>query len=373
MDESVSKNQIMKIAFFNSIKTWGGGEKWHFDAAVHFANLGHDVYFFGAHHSKLRTKLIGHPAITFVQVDLTNFSFLNPLKRCSLTSKFKELQIETILINNPKDLKIAAYAAHTAQVPRIIYRRGSAIPIKNTFLNQRIFNKYITDILANSEATKETILAKNSQLFPKDKIKVIYNPIDFHKFDHLEYRKIVPDRLSDELIIGNLARLAPQKNQKFLIDLSLELSRQNIKHQIYITGKGELEEELKAYNLEKGTHKNVHFLGFTDSPRSFLIDIDIFVLSSLWEGFGYVLAEASLAERPIIAFNSSSNPELVIDGLTGFLTNTNSFPQIVEKIKILQDKNLRNKMGLAGRQFVLDSFDKNKIYDSLEDYILKRN
>lgn len=361
----------MKIAFFNTIKSWGGGEKWHFDAAVHFANIGHEVYFFGDSNSKLKTRLLDFPTITYIAINLNNFSFLNPLKRCALMSKFQELKIETVLINNPKDLKIAAYAAHTAKVPRIIYRRGSAIPIKNTFLNQRIFKNYVTDVLANSQATKETILANNSQLFPKDRIKVIYNPIDIQKFDRLEYKRIVPNHTEDELIIGNLARLAPQKNQKFLIDLSLELSQQDIKHQIYITGKGELEEELKNYNTEKGTLNNVHFLGFTDSPRSFLIDIDIFVLSSLWEGFGYVLAEASLAEKPIIAFNISSNPELVKDHISGFLTETNNMSQIVEKIKILQDSNLRRKMGDAGRKFVLESFDKNSIYKHLEEYILQ--
>nr|WP_315402678.1 glycosyltransferase [uncultured Sphingobacterium sp.] len=360
----------MRIGFFNSIETWGGGEKWHFESAVHFAKLGHDVYFFGSKNSKLETKLLAFPAITYIEVHLTNLSFLNPVKRCYLTSTFEKLQIEVVLINNPRDLKIAAYAAHSAGVPRIIYRRGSAIPIKNTFLNQRIFGNYITDVLANSYATRETILANNPQLFPKEKIRVIYNPIDFQKFDQLVYKKIVPDRKDDSLIIGNLARLAPQKNQKFLIDLSVELTRLQIKHQIYITGKGELESELKTYNIEKGTDKNVHFLGFTDSPRSFLVDIDIFILSSLWEGFGYVLAEASLAEKPIIAFNSSSNPELVKDNISGFLTEVNSIPQMVEKIKKLQDIKLRKEMGTAGRKFILKSFDKNIIYKNLEDYIL---
>lgn len=363
----------MRIGFFNSIASWGGGEKWHFEAAIHFAKLGHEVYFFGDQNSKLRTKLLDYPQITFVVVNLTNFSFLNPVKRYSLTAKFKELKLKTLLINNPKDLKIAAYAAHTAGIPRIIYRRGSAIPIKNTFLNQRIFTHYVTDVLANSLATKRTILINNQNLFPEEKIKVIYNPIDIDAFDRSSYQKIVPKREPDELIIGNLARLSPEKNQKLLIDLSVVLSEQNIKHQIYITGKGESEKELKAYNEKRGTAKNVHFLAFTDSPKSFLTDIDIFILPSQWEGFGYVLAEASLAEKPVIAFTNSSGPELVVDNVSGFLTDLNNIPQIVEKVKKLQDAELRQKMGAAGRQYVHQSFDKDKIYGSLEQYILQEN
>ena len=47
---------------------------------------------------------------------------------------------------------------------------------------------------------------------------------------------------------------------------------------------------------------------------------DVFLLPSLWEGFGYVIVEASLSELPIVAFDISSNSE-VINESTGFLTN----------------------------------------------------
>lgn len=58
-------------------------------------------------------------------------------------------------MNFSADIKTAGPAAKLAGVARIIYRRGSAIPIKNSLLNRFLFKRVLTDIIANSEATKK--------------------------------------------------------------------------------------------------------------------------------------------------------------------------------------------------------------------------
>lgn len=358
----------MKIAFFNSTKFWGGGEKWHFETAVTFSELNYEVYFFGNPKGKIYDKIKSQNNIRFIPVNLSNLSFLNPFKVNRLAKILKKEKIQTLIINHPGDLKIAANAAHKVGVKRIIYRRGSAIPIKNKFLNRYIFKNWVTDILANSQATKRTILEKNPNLFPENKIKVIYNYLDIQEFLSRESSpKIARD--NNEIIIGNLGRLSYQKNQKFLIDLSKRLTDENISHKIYIGGTGELENELKQYNKEQNTEKNVIFTGFETNVKNFLSGIDVFFLSSFWEGFGYVLAEASLCKKPIIAFNISSNPELVIENETGFLINENAIEEAVIRIKQLQDKDLRDKLGNNGFNYVLQNFDKNKIQEQLKIYL----
>lgn len=360
----------MKIAFFNSIQFWGGGEKWHYETAVNFAQFHHQIYFFGHPNGKIQEKINAHPNIRFVPVNLSNLSFLNPIKLNQLTKTFKKEQIDVVIINHPGDLKIAAHAAHKAGVKRVIYRRGSAIPIKNKWLNRYIFKNWVTDILANSHATKATILQKNPRLFPSDKIKVIYNYIDTKEFLTRE-SKVKIFRENDEIIIGNLGRLSFQKNQKFLIDLSKMLSQQKIKHKIYIGGTGELENELKQYNEEQNTQNEVVFTGFETNVKDFLSGIDVFFLSSHWEGFGYVLAESSLCEKPNIAFNTNSMPELIVDGKTGFLIPPNDLNFAVDKIKFFtENSHLIPEYGEAGRDFVLKNFSKEEIIQQLQDYIL---
>ncbi|HLV47020.1 MAG TPA: glycosyltransferase [Flavobacterium sp.] len=360
----------MKIAFFNSIKFWGGGEKWHYETAVSLSEMNHQVYFFGNPNGKIHDKLQAHPNISFVPVNLSNLSFLNPFKVNRLAKILRKEQIETIIINHPGDLKIAANAANKAGVKRIIYRRGSAIPIKNKWLNRYIFKNWVTDILANSQATKKTILQNNPNLFPEEKIKVIYNYIDIQAFLQRESAPKI-SRENNEIIIGNLGRLSFQKNQKFLIDLSKKLTEQNIHHKIYIGGTGELETELKQYNKDQNTEENVIFTGFETNVKDFLSGIDVFFLSSVWEGFGYVLVEANLCEKPCIAFDDNSMPELVKNEYNGFLITPNNLDEAVEKIKIfVENPQLISTYGQNGKEFAQKHFSKEIIMQQLTDYLL---
>jgi len=360
---------MKKICFFNSVKSWGGGEKWHYETALYFMHSGYSIHFFLTENSALHQKLKDHFGINVHFVEISGLSFLNPLKVARLKNIFKKLEIDILLINLSSDLKIAARAATKAGVKKIIYRRGSAIPIKNSILNRYIFSHWVTDILANSKATAETILENNPHLFPKEKIKIIYNPIDIEEFVQRPFRKIY-HRKQDEMIIGNLGRLEIQKNQKFFIRLSEALTDKGIAHKILIAGSGKLERELKQMAAGEGINENLIFNGFLSNVKDLLMSCDIFILPSLWEGFGFVLAEASLCKKPIIAFDISSIPEVVIKDQTGFLIEVNAVKECVDKIILLKDNpKLAQKMGEEGFAFVSDKFDKDKIMRQLEDFI----
>lgn len=357
------------IGFFNSVISWGGGEKWHYEAANYFADKGYSVYFFTSENSVLYKKLSDHKNIKVISVRITGTSFLNPLKINRIKRVLREASLDALIINLPNDLKLAALAGKLAGVKKIIYRRGSAIPIRNSLMNRFIFRNWVTDVLANSQATKRTILQHNASLFPRDRIKVIYNPIDTEEFTERKY-DLVYQPSSNEIVIGNLGRLEYEKNQRFLIKLSERLQQKNIRHTIIIGGKGRLEKELKEEAKRRNVEDNIQFLGFVANVKNVLMSCNVFVLPSLWEGFGYVLAEAALCRKPIIAFNLSSIPEIVLDNRSGFLIE-NDIEACVGKIKLLKEKEgLREKMGECGYNYVSKKFDNKKIMAEVEDYIL---
>lgn len=360
------------IGFFNSVMSWGGGEKWHYEAALHFAEKGYKVCFYTRYNSELYKKLIRIKTINVRLVDVRGVSFLNPYKIHKLKKSFSDFQIDTLLINLPNDVKLAAHAARLAGVKRIIYRRGSAIPIKNSLLNRFTFKYWLTDILANSKATKRTILQHNANLFPKEDIKVIYNPVNVEGFVKQPFSPIYAAK-DQEIVIGSLGRLEYEKNQQFLIRLSEQLQDKGVPHKIIIGGSGRLEQELKQEAHRRKVADNIIFAGFISNVKDLLLSCDIFILPSLWEGFGYVLAEASLCRKPIIAFNISSIPEVVIDGKSGFLIE-NSVYECVEKVLILKnDQDLRERMGNFGFNHIASTFDKNKIMEEVEEYISYTN
>lgn len=357
------------IGFFNSTKSWGGGEKWHCEAALYFSNANYIVHFFLAENSELHQKLKMHPGIHLHFVKITGRSFLNPFKIFQLKNIFKNTGVEVLLINLSHDLKIAANAATMAHVRKIIYTRGIAFPIKNSFLNRYIFSHWITDVLANSKATAKSILQYNPNLFPKEKIKVIYNPLDVMEFVNRSFKKIY-DRIYQEIVIGSLGRLEKEKNQIFFISLSCALRDKGIAHKILIGGSGSLESKLKQATVNKGISENFIFCGFLSNVKDLLMSCDIFILPSLWEGFGFVLAEASLCKKPIIAFNTTSIPELVINGKTGFVIYNNAVEECINKILVLKDnQEFAHKMGEEGFNYVNNNFKKDKIMRELRRFL----
>lgn len=360
----MSKN----ICFFNSSKTWGGGEKWHFDIALQLHPKNYNVSVITNKKSEFFKK-IKSTNLNVKSICITNLSFLNIFKILKLKNEFQKQKIETIILNLPSDLKIAGISAKLAGVQNIIYRRGSAIAIKNSWLNRFIFKNIVTCVIANSEETKKTILQNNFNLISSEKIHVIYNGINIEEFDKSESIEIFKKQ-HNELIIGNLGRMVFQKNQTFLIDVAQKLKEKNIQFKLLIAGIGDLENSLKSKTKELNLENEIVFTGFVKNPKSFMNSIDIFLLPSRWEGFGYVLLEAMLCKKPSIAFNLSSNPELIENNKTGFLINENDIDEFVEKIIFLiQNQEIAKQFGENARLKAEYQFDIKQTINKLEQII----
>lgn len=361
---------MKNIGFINSMDSWGGGEKWHFETSVYFMKAGNNVHFFLSKNSELHKRLVNYPQIKLHFINVTGRSFLNPAKVLKLKALFIKEKIEIVLINLSHDLKLAGLAGTKAGIPRIIYTRGVAYPIKNSALNRYVFSHWLTDILASSKATAAAILQKNPTLFPEEKIKVIYNPLDVEEFTNRVYKKIY-FRKSNEIIIGCLGRLEKEKNHVFLIHLSDYLSKKQIDHTFLIGGAGSKEEELKAEINHRGLNAHFVFTGFLENVKDLLMCIDIFILPSLMEGFGFVIAEASLCQKPVIAFNTSSIPELIEDEKTGFIIEMNDVKKCAEKVILLKNDQERiQEMGKKGFEYVSNTFNKEKIMKQLDRFII---
>lgn len=352
-----------KIGFFNTAQAWGGGEKWHFEISRHLHRNGHEVFVF-AHKNSVLSRKLNAAKIPNEAITVNNLSFLNPWLRSKITAIFQNHGFQALVINLSRDLKLAGPCAKKAGIPRIIYRRGSAIPIKDSLLNRYYFKAIVTNILANSQATKKTINANNPHLFPEDRIKVIYNGIQMDKVPPLKPRL-------GPLTLGNLGRLEHQKNQGFLVGLATELKKRHLDVKINIGGEGRLRDELQKSIAENDLEKEIELLGFIETPLAFMQACDVFVLPSLWEGFGYVLAEAALCKKPIVAFDVSSNPELVRHGKTGYLVPVGDLQAFADKIELLyHNKELRKQLGHAGHDYVTKHFETSKQLEHIKTYLV---
>ena len=357
------------ICFFNTTKSWGGGEKWHLEIATEMFNSKFKVLVVVSKESALHQKL-QKTDLPVAVLNVANFSFLNPFKVKKAQEIFLEHNVQTVIMNSSEDMKFASLAAHNAKVKSIIYRRGSAIPIKNSLVNRYFFGKKITAILANSETTKRTINENNANMFEKERITVIPNGIDTQKFLGAGFETLY-SKTNDELVIGNLGRCVHQKNQDFLIDLAYALKQRKLNFKVLIGGDGKLKETLIAKAKKLDVSEAIIFTGFVKNPKDLMMSIDVFMLPSLWEGFGYVIAEAMLCRKPVVAFDVSSNPELVKHYKNGYLTGLNDVHKVCDYLEELHKNPQRiDEMGTYGKEFIVSGYDMYKTVQRVKEYIL---
>ena len=370
------------VCFCNSNRAWGGGEKWHLEAALGLAGRGCRVFMMAGEDTPLFERASSHSEITVIPRRFSGLDFLNPFTIGKCASFFKKEGISRVILGLPVDMKVAGVAAKKANVPGIYYRRGSALPVKGSRFNRHLYGSVLTGLIVNSKETARLVFT-NGDLIPEEKVHVLYNGIDIDAFDTaLAAASPMPFRHGNLPVIGNAGRLTTQKGQQYLLYMSRALLDAGIGHTLVIAGDGEREEELKLLASSLSLNGTAVFAGFLADMAPFWRGIDHFVLSSLWEGFGYVLAEALLAEKSVVAFDGNSMPEVVQNGETGILIPMPSHDESPEAVgkrlakavqSLIDQKELATRLAGRGRAFCQETFNQKASMDKLYELLWPEN
>jgi glycosyltransferase involved in cell wall biosynthesis len=158
-----------------------------------------------------------------------------------------------------------------------------------------------------------------------------------------------PPATSGPILIA-CGRLTRQKGYPVLLE-ALALVRQRIPAQLWIVGEGELWSELEAQAAKLGLSEAVWFAGFQRNPYVLMRRADLFVLSSLWEGFGNVIVEAMAVGVPVIATDCPYGPsEIIAHGLNGLLVPPNDPTALAEAVVgLLATPDARGRLVTSGR------------------------
>lgn len=354
------------ICLFNSNQAWGGGEHWFLTHALHLADRGWRVCAVTHESSELGDRLLEHPHIPVLRVPIGNLSFLSPWTLARLVVFFRRHAVRSVILALPSDLKAGGLAARLAGVPDIVFRRGLALPTRDTALNRFLFGCVMTKLLCNSEHTRDMVLSTNAELVPRERIFVVYNGLDLSHFDALPAEPLLP-RQGREVVVGCAGRLTEQKGHVYLIEAVSILCQRGLKVRVLLAGTGALERELRAHVQRLGLEEHFRFLGFVREMKRFYASVDIFALPSLWEGFGYVLAEAMSMRLPVVAFATSNVPEVVVQEETGLLVPARGVVALADALeRLVRDQELRTRLGQAGRRRVESQFSLAKTIEELE-------
>ena len=259
---------------------------------------------------------------------------------------------------------------------------------KTTFY--KFIEKYLAQksskIIAISELQKKE-LVQEFNICKDSKAKIIPLGFDLIKFSennkkkrNLFRREFSIDK--NDISIGIVGRLTHIKNQKFFIKAISFINKRSTKNiRAFIIGDGEDRKFLEAKAIEYGieysnkkSKKQNKFLCFTSWRKDMdyvYAGLDIVCLTSLNEGTPVTLIEAQAASKPIVATNVGGVKDVVLDNVSGLISEKNDFNQFTENlIKLIENDNLRKKMSIEGRKHVLKKFNYNRLVEDIKNLYL---
>lgn len=265
-----------------------------------------------------------------------------------------------ILHCNDAGSEPAAFAAWLLRIPRVIITFHWLATHEGNWLRRLIENLSMRCFhigIAVSKATREAWIKRTG--FSQNRLHVIYNGIDLKKFSTTSVCDISVLKQSlglsdDDLVVGVTARLRPAKGHKYLLQALPQVIAAIPKVKVLLVGDGVAKAELQKIAAELHVDRHVIFAGFRSDVQGVTMIYDIAVLPSIaLESFGLALAEAMALAKPVVATNFSGIPEVVEDGITGFLVPPANPEDLAEAIiKLLSDKEQARAMGLAGQRRV---------------------
>jgi glycosyltransferase involved in cell wall biosynthesis len=220
------------------------------------------------------------------------------------------------------------WIARLCGIRRVIYEMQNSGEFRATSwrrwvlrLRTRAMTSPVTQVIAISEFVKRQLVAAG---VPSRKLVVRYLGVDTKRFvpepeARREWAQQFPIR-REEVILSTVSYLRPFKNPQVLVAACQELRERGVPARLFVAGDGDMLPDLKVLADRLGVADRVHWLGNVADPRTLLQASDIFVLASVGEAFGLVLAEAMACGVPVVGSRSGSIMEVVDDGRTGILT-----------------------------------------------------
>lgn len=280
----------------------------------------------------------------------------------------------------------AHFANHPAAAAFIVHRligisysftaHGSDLHMDRHMLKEKVAEA--SRVITISKYNRDLILEDCGEELAET-VKIIHCGVDTKVFNARDSRPVeTTSRPLEVLCIGTMHEV---KGQTYLLEACRILSERGIDVRCHLVGKGPDWDALQAQVCDAGLTDRVVFHGLLTRAQiaELVSECDVLAAPSVptesgrREGIPVVLMEAMASELPVVASRLSGIPELVDDGVSGFLTPPRDAAAIADTLARLHaDANLRRDMGLAGRAKVLAEFDVHRNAAALADCFANR-
>jgi len=238
-------------------------------------------------------------------------------------------------------------------------------------LTDRMLAKKTSKIFVDSQAILD--FTSKQEKIDKEKFTILPYPIEL-----TEHKKIDPAELKkdlnlpvDSFVIGTVARFVKQKGLTYLIKAAAKILQDINRSDVYflIVGYGPMEAELKKL-VDDLNIKSKVIISSAKDIRDVLAILDIYAISSVWEGQPIAMLEAMAAGCPIVATKVGGIPEIIVDGQNGLLAEPKDEDSLAKKIsKLVKNNKLRHNISQSGKQ-VVKEYGLSIYIKKLEEYFI---
>ena len=142
--------------------------------------------------------------------------------------------------------------------------------------------------------------------------------IDLYKYNEENRNQLRKKyNVENSLMIGHVGRLTYAKNHEFLLKVFNEVLKKKQDSELFLFGRGELEEDMRRQIKKFGIERHVHLMGVVDNVPEYLQMLDVFVFPSRYEGLGIVLVEAQAAGLPCVINKNLPEEVKITDSVFG--------------------------------------------------------
>jgi glycosyltransferase involved in cell wall biosynthesis len=246
---------------------------------------------------------------------------------------------------------------------------------RSFYIYEEKFTAKITDkIIVESDLDSQTGL-ENRIGWP-EKYRTIRSAIKIEEFSDVVVdvrQKIIELGLQPDMrVVGCVSRMSEQKGPHNFVRMAAEVLKENPNVNFIYIGDGPLKESTAALISELGIRDKVVLAGLRKDVPELLKIFDLFVLLSQWEGIPRVFPQAMAAGVPIVATNVGGAPELIKDGVNGYLVPFGDYKTPAKIVlNLLKDENLRKNIGKEGRKSIFPRFTMDFMIEEVEKLYLE--
>lgn len=333
---------MKKITFIGHTMNRGGASKVLSILSNHFSEIGYEVELVFFH---IKNKYEISDRVNLVQL-FDNNEKIKSLKALLLLRKYFKKTDSEIIVSFLMPVNLLVIIASRGFNKKIVISERND-PLKSKgrlwmFLSNILYNK--ADFIIFQTKRVRSYFSNNIQR----KSAVILNPVkvDFESINR-NSKKIV-----------NIGKLYPQKNHRLLINAFYEIQKKYQDYSLHIYGEGPLRKNLEKQidNLELKDSVILH--GICSNVHKEIVDAEMFVLSSNYEGLSNALMEAMMMGIPCISTDCAGSDEIINNGFNGLLVPIGNSEILFSSMeKLVVDKKLAKEISETGKK---DSIEFNK-------------